>query len=177
MSEIISQEEARRRLGEDVVIGLEPKNEWVFDIEKGAIRRTDGRFHDGRVVQHPGGWYVLAIHEEPNTPEPSDGSHRIVGHTIVDLNPRGLVRVRTNKGLNGTIQELKPSSLSKGELESEGRAPDAVLEANPQRLTGFIAVYLNRVEFDDTEGMTPGEFVSKSTDGRSISALAKLKLL
>ncbi len=55
MSEVINQEEARRRLGEDVVIGLEPKNEWVFDIEKGAIRRLDGRFHDGRVIQHPGG--------------------------------------------------------------------------------------------------------------------------
>ncbi len=93
------------------------------------------------------------------------------------MNPRGLVRVRSNKGLNGPIIELKPSSLSKGELEAEGRTPDALLEANPQRLTGFIAVFLNRIEFDDTEGMTPGEFVSKSTDGRSIAALAKLELL
>lgn len=150
---------------------------WVYDPQLSVIRRGDNRFHFAGVVRHPGGWFTCAIVEEPNINAPEDGGPRIVGHVIVDVNPRGFIRARTAKGLNGDILELKPSSVSKGELDQSGRKPDATFEANPQRIMGTIAVYRNNVEFPDEEGMRPLDFVAQSTDGRSITALAKLGLL
>ena len=149
---------------------------WVFDPENGTIRRGDNKFHACGLVLHPGGWHAAAIIEEPSILPPEQGP-RIIGHVIVDVNPRGYVRVRTNKGLNGDILELKPSSISKGEIESSRRTPDALFEANPQRISGTIAVFRNDVEFPDKEGMNPSEFVFRSTDARSITAIAKLGLL
>lgn len=150
---------------------------WVYDPQISVIRRGDNKFHHAGVVRHPGGWYTCAIIEEPNINAPEDGGPRIVGHVIVDVNPRGFIRSRTNKGLNGDILELKPSSVSKGELDQSGRKPDALFEANPQRIDGTIAVFRNDIEFPDEEGIRPSEFVACSTDGRSITALAKLGLL
>lgn len=153
---------------------------WGFSLATGWIQRGDGKFHAAGVVAHPGGWNLAAIVEEPNVIPPSDRPH-IVGHIIVEMKARGhfrvYVRVRKAKGLNGEILELKPSSLSKGELDASGREPDAIFEANPQRLQGMIAVYRHDVEFPDEESMTPAEFVAQSTDSRSITALAKLGLL
>lgn len=150
---------------------------WVYDPQMSIIRRGDNKFHFADVVRHPGGWYTCAIIEEPSVPKPANGSPRIVGHVIVDVNPRGFIRARTVKGLNGDILELKPSSVSKGELDQSGRKPDALFETNPQRIDGTIAVYRHDVEFPDEEGMKPLDFVAKSTDGPSITALAKLGLL
>lgn len=149
---------------------------WVFDQIAGVIRRGDNKFHACGVVPHPGGWYVAAVIEEPSVVQPEYGP-RIVGQVIVDVNQHGFVRSRIAKGLNGEILELRPSSISKGELESSGRKPDAVYEANPQRIKGTIAVFRNDVDFPDEEGVTPSEFVSRSTDARSITAIAKLGLL
>lgn len=183
----ISLEEAQDRLGKDVVIDLEPADAvatkvaagkgdelWVFDLGSGWISRVDHKFHAAAVVRHPGGWNVAAIIEELNVPLPVSGP-RIVGHVIVEMNPRGLVHVRRAKGLNGEVLELKPSSVSKGELDASGSAPNAIIEANPQRLDGSIAVYINQdVEFPDAEGMHPGQFLKESTDGRSLAAVGKL---
>ncbi|MBI5370105.1 hypothetical protein HZA85_02880 [Candidatus Uhrbacteria bacterium] len=185
----LSLQDARDRLGDRAVIFLEPADFvdakvaagreaelWVFDLATGQIRRGDGKFHALGVVAHPGGWNLGAVIEEPNTASPAEGPH-IVGHIVVDVNPRGFVRVRTAKGLNGPVMELKPSSLSKGELEASGGAPDGIVEANPQRIVGTMAVFRNDVDFPDEEGMMPREFVAQSTDGRSIAAVAKLGLL
>jgi hypothetical protein len=150
---------------------------WGFDSETNQIVREDGKYFALGIVQHPGGYPVGAVIEEPSIPPTPDGSPRIVGHVIVDVNPRGLVRAREAKGLNGPILELKPSSVSKGELESSGRKPDAIFEANPQRIQGSIAVFRNDVEFPDEEGIAPRAFIERSADGRSITALAKLGLL
>ncbi len=182
----ISLAEAQQRLGEDVIIDLEPPEVvaakvaagkeielWGFDLGAGRIQRGDRKFHALEVVRHPGGWYIGAVTEEPNIAPPEEGP-RIVGHVIVEVNPRGLVRVRRAKGLNGEVLELRPSSISKGELDASGQEPTAVIEANPQRIGGSIAVYRHDIEFPDEEGMLPGGFIAASTDGRSISAVAKL---
>lgn len=184
MSTFITLEDARQKLGEDTFIVLEPAEAveakraadketelWGFDLATGQIRRGDGKFHAAGVVRHPGGWNLCAIIEEPDNPDAE-----VIGHVIVDVNPRGLVRVRTNKGLSGEILELKPSSLSKGELDASGRDPDGLFEANPQRLKGKIGVFRNNVDFPDEEGLAPAEFAKRSTDGRSLSALAVLGL-
>jgi hypothetical protein len=189
MPTLISPEEARQRLGEDVVIVLEPPEViaakeatgkvadlWIFDPQTGRIQRGDRKFYALGVVHHPGGWNLGAVIEEPGVPEPEIGS-RIVGHVIVEVNPHGYVHVRHANGLNGEILELKPSSLSKGELDASGRQPDAIIEANPQRILGSIAVYRHDVEFPDKEGMLPAEFIAESTDGRSIAAVAKLSFV
>lgn len=187
MSTSVSLAEVQARLGEEVTfIFLEPAEIiasrlaagkeaelWGFDLATGQIRRGDKKFHAAGVIRHPGGWYLAAIIEEPGVTAPAEGPH-IVGHVIVDVNPRGLIRVRTGKGLSGEILEVKPSSLSKGDLDSSGRTADGLYEVNPQRLLGTIAIFRHDVEFADEEGMTPSAFVAASTDGRSICAVAKL---
>lgn len=167
--------EALERLGGDVVVEL--GGPWGFDPVTGWAGREDGKFHRAEVVRHPKGYPVLVLREEPNTPEADDGRPRVVGHVIVEVNQSGLVRTRAEESPNGLILELKPSSISKGELEQSGREPDALYLANAQRLLGFIAAYKVEVSFPDSDGLTPQEFVANSTDGRSITALAKLGLL
>lgn len=189
MSSRFSLENARAILGEGAFICLESEDViatkvaagkeaelWGFGLNTGRIQRGDGKFHAAGVVRHPGGWNLAAIIEEPNVTPPTNGPH-IVGHVIVDVNPRGLIRVREAKGLNGIMLELKPSSISKGELEASGRQPEGLGEANPQRIVGTMAFFRNDVEFPDDEGVTPATFVAQSTDGRSITAVAKLGLL
>jgi len=193
----ISLEEARKRLGDDVVICLEPEGVpdiedegrperksladklpglWVFDPRTGRIQRGDGKFHAAGVVKHPGGWNLAAVIEEPSVEPPEEGPH-VVGHVIVEVNPRGFVRRRLGKGLSGAIHELMPSSISKGEGAGEEEEPVGYFEANCQRICGSIAVYLREVDFPDDEGMTPERFRKCSEDGRSLSALAVAGLL
>lgn len=191
MKEIITLEEARRRLGENVVVCLEPddvrgakigggKNDelWCFDPATGRSGRGDGKFCDARYVDR-GGWGQIALYEEPNVPAPEDGSPRVVGHVVIEVNnfaaPR--VHVRHAKGLNGEILELKPSSISKGELAEKGTKPvGTFVESNPQRIVGVMEVYVAVVDFPDAEGMIPDDFRKQSTEGRSLSALAKAGL-
>jgi hypothetical protein len=183
----------RQVFGGDVTVCLEPEEVrgaktaagkepelWVFDPLTGQIRRGDGKFYAAVVVRHFGGYCALAIVEEPNVPVPADGSPRVIGHVIVDVNPRGFVRVRDAKCLIGPIRELKPSSISKGELAPESAKPIGYFQANPQRLGGHIAVYQNDVEFPDAEGETPEQYrisTRQNGDGRALSALALLGLL
>ena len=152
---------------------------WCFDAGKGGvIRRGDGKFHEIGVLHHPGGWGVAGVNEEPNITELDPEGRRIVGHVIVEKNAAGEVRVRKNKGLSGEILELQPSSITKGELADAGEVPVGYMEANPQRIKGFIAVYVRTMEFaEGTTVMSPAEFAAQSTDGRSITALAKAGLL
>ncbi len=190
MVQIIVLEEARRRLGEDVVVCLEldpiltKKVEdgkeaelWCFDPATGRSGRGDGKFFDGRYVDR-GGWGQLVLYEEPNLSQPEDGSSRVVGHVIVEWNHQHgqiKVRVRKAKGLNGEMLELKPSSISKGELAEKGLEPVGYIESNPQRIVGMIAVYSVEVNaIPEAELMTPAEFRKQSTDGRSLAALAKV---
>ncbi|MFH2136362.1 MAG: hypothetical protein ABII19_01860 [Patescibacteria group bacterium] len=187
MAECITREEAQRRLG-GASIYLEPEaivkkkltegkgtELWIYFPDLGRIARGDGKFFDILTVDR-GGWFQPVIHEERHVPTPEDGSPRVVGHVIVETNGRGFVRVRRAKGLNGEILELKPSSLSKGELAEKGLLPHGYFESNPQRIEGMIAAYLALVDFPDEEGMTPSEFRRQSTDGRSLAALAKVGL-
>ncbi|MBI4133257.1 hypothetical protein HY478_01450 [Candidatus Uhrbacteria bacterium] len=194
-------EEVRAQLGDDVVICLEPEavrlektdpaakeaaakagkgdpeqELWVFDPKTGRSGRGDQKFFDVRVVDR-GGWNQLVVFEEPGLADPPEGERRVIGHVIVDVNPRGMVRHRTAKGLNGGMLELKPSSVSKGDLAGGEETPVGYFEANPQRIGGgYIAVYRHEVDFPDEEGMTPVDFRAQSTDGRSLSALAKCGL-
>ncbi len=189
----VAAEALRKVFGSDVTVCLEDSAQleaktaagkvaelWAFDLARGQIRRGDGKFHASGVVQHPGGWNILAIREEPNLEAPTDGSLRVIGHVIVDANSSGFIRVRDAKGLSGPIRELKPSSISKGELAGGHEVPVGYFQANPQRLIGHIAVYRNDCDFPDSEGMTPEAYRVASInngDGRALSALAVLGLL
>ena len=183
--EFITLAEAQKRLGTDVFIMLESEGScekktaagkqdeiWGFSLLFGRLRRPDGKFHEAGVFLHPAGYEVLAINEEPTAPPGVP-----IGHIIVDVNEHGFVRTRTNKGLSGEILELKPSSLSKGDLAASGRVPDGLpQQANPQRIIGAMGAYLNVCDFPDTEGMSPEQFRVTSADGRSHSALAAVGL-
>lgn len=188
----ISLAEAQRVLGENTMIVLESEEAWQkkvangkeneawgFDLGSGAIRRGDQRFFDLRVGVHPGGWPTGFITEEPRVPESEDGQPRVIGHVIIDVNAENRIAVRKAKGLNGEIWELKPSSLSKGELDESGQSPAGYFEANAQRINGTIAIFVNRVDAfpEGTVSMTVAEFAAQSTDGRALSALAKAGLL
>ena len=182
-------EEARTLLGGDAFILLEPEDViaaktaeqkepelWGFDLSSKRIQRGDCRFHAAGVVAHPAGYHVAAIIEEYGTEAPAEGP-RIGNQVGVDVNPRGIIRVRTAKGLNGQIWELKPSFLTTAALRRSRRAPDALTETHPHRVVGTTAIFRNDIEFPDTQGMTPTAFVAQSTDSRSIAAVAKLGLL
>jgi hypothetical protein len=174
MARQLSLSNLQELLGDDVVVALEPSGQWVFDPKTGESGRADGKFFAVRPVDR-GGYYQLALVEEPSVHKPKDDSPRVVGQVVVEVNSNWRVRVRTAKGLNGPVVELAPSSMSKGELRDGRFGP--VFEANPQRIDGFIEPVLVEVDFPNEEGMSPWEFVEKSTDGRSITALAKLDLL
>lgn len=191
MPRIISLQEAQQLLGADVVVCLEPDDIreakqgtdketelWVWDPLTGRTRRGDNKFFDVRYV-HRDTYGHPAIYQEPLLADPPEGECRVHGHVIVDTNAAGLVRVRKAQGLNGEIFELKPSSVSKGELAAAGEQPVGYFEADPQLVGGgYIAVYHRQnVDFQNTDGMAPRAFAEQSTDGRSVSALAKCGLL
>ncbi len=112
---VISLEEAQRLLGDDVTICLESQEAldlrtangtteqlWQFDPSNGRIQRGDSRFHAAGMVQHPGGWLLCALIEEPNTTPPEEGPH-VIGHVIIEYARPSkdslVVRVRKAKGL------------------------------------------------------------------------------
>ncbi len=152
---------------------------WCFDPATGRSCRGDGKFCDARYVDR-GGWGQIALYEEPNVPQSADPTMpRIVGHVVIETTRKYgalLVRVRKATGLNGGILELKPSSISKGELAEKGLKPVGFIETNPQRIEGIIAVYVVEMDFPEAEGMTVIQFGRHSTDGRSLAALAKAGL-
>lgn len=191
--EVISLEEARKRLGADVVICLEPESIflaktkkaedgtdksaelWVFNPATGWSGRGDGKFFDCR-YRDRGGWGQMVVHQEPGITPDSDGE-RIVAHVTIEK-MGDLIRVRKNKDVDGrTILELKPSSYSKNELCDSGCKPMGTSSADPQRISGDILHFVKETEFPPEEGMTVAEFVAKSTDGRAFNALAKAGLL
>jgi len=201
MQEIISLKEAQKRLDRGkgpVMICLEPdeilekkttpdeteKDKsaelWVFNSATGESGRIDDRFFKICYVDR-GGWGQLGVYEEPHVLVDEYYGfplYRIVGHVIIDVAPDGRVQSRKAKGLEGEILELKPSSVSKGELVEKEMTPAGYFLANPQRIMGYIAVYLNPVPAAEGEGwMLPRDFVAASTDGRSITALTKAGLL
>ncbi|MDO8435534.1 MAG: hypothetical protein Q7S89_02530 [bacterium] len=198
MRKLISLEQARnalKTLGEGVAICLESdesraakeaagKADELWRLELGEdgltwrIRRGDDKFYDVRWADR-GGYGHPQMFQEPNLPDPPEGERRIVGHVIVEQNTNGLVRVRTVKGLNGEVLELKPSSISKGDLAASGEEPAGYFQADPQRIGGgYIAVYhRSNMDFPDTEGMSALEVIVSSTDGRAINAVAKAGLL
>ncbi|MBI5071339.1 hypothetical protein HZB93_00350 [Candidatus Falkowbacteria bacterium] len=187
MPEIITLEEAQRRLGENVVVCLEPDDVrgakigggkaaelWCFDPATGRSGRGDGKFHDARYVDR-GGWGQIALYEEPNVPPPEDGSPRVVGHVVIEMNRYGAprVRVRRTKGLNGEVLELRPSSISKGELADKGKLvgnfyDSNFFESNPQRIAGVIAVYLRERRLPGCGGHDPGR-VPEAVHRRSVA--------
>lgn len=177
MSRIISLEEARQILGEDTVIALEDSQHWVFDPSTGNSGRVDDKFY--RLIPTDElGYPVTALEEEPQIPYPADGSPRIIGQLVVEINHRGFVHTRLGNGFGGAGIELFASSISKGEIvpSNVGRHGKPY-RSNKMRIKGFIVPVLKMVDFPDEEGMTPQQFVDESDDGRSITALAKLGLL
>ncbi len=177
--------------GNDVKIVLEPDEAriarrnadqehalWCFDPATGQIERGDKRFFAMGVVLHPQGYYAAAIREEPSVPHPADGSPWIVGQIVVTVNAHGLVKTKVGLGLDGEILELGPSSLSKAELADPAKIvrTGRLLLSNPQRISGFMQPVLVAEEFPNEQGMTPAEFRQRSTDCRSIAALAALDL-
>ncbi len=191
MAECITREEAQRRLG-GASIYLEPEaivkkklaegkgtELWIYLPDLGRIARGDRKFFDILTVDR-GGWFQPVVHEEPSVPQPADPTMpRVVGHVVIETTRKYgalLVRVRKATGLNGGMLELKPSSISKGELAEKGLKPVGFIEANPQRIEGMIAVYVMETDFPEEEGMTVIQFGRHSTDGRSLAALRKAGL-
>lgn len=195
MTKHITLEAARRVIlealkldrGEQIRIVLEPDSSsfekvqenreselWSLDLQTGRSGREDGKFFDIRPMDR-GGYTQLALYQEPNVPESASG--RIVGQNIIEVNRRGLIRVRETNGLNGRVIEANPSSISKGILAEPGHPSSGLFEADPQRIIGFIEVVMLRTEFPDEEGMTPEQIRRESTDGRLLASLAKLGLL
>lgn len=188
---IISLEEARKLLG-NVVICLEPeetmqekitagkeKELWGFALATGISGRGDKRFFDIR-LKNRGGYNQLVMHEEPLI-EPVTGQDRIVGQIIIEMID-GKVVARTVEGINGKILELKPSSISKGELVKNRIRPVAYIEINPQRADGTVEVYVVNLEREpqlkpNETLMTPAEFAENSRDARSLAALAAADLI
>ncbi|MDO8617732.1 MAG: hypothetical protein Q7N87_02490 [Candidatus Uhrbacteria bacterium] len=185
---IISLEEARRRLGEGVLICLEPeatlvaKREagkesdlWAFDSATGVSRRGDQRFFEVRMVDR-GGYNQLAIYQEPGIPESTDGSPRVIGYVFIELNTFGRLYVDRVQGLAGTVLQLFLGSRSnpKTQQPKEGETPIGHFYADPQRLTGVVAVYRRSTNWPepDVETMSVAEFRAQSRDGRSLAALA-----
>ena len=189
---MIPLEEARivleRKFGEGVKIALEPialGNEdrmWRFDPTTGIIGRDDRALFEAEVVfRRDKGYYQLMIREEPGADEEATKRQgiegRVVGEVIIERY-NGIVVTRHNSGLNGKILELKPSSFYKGELMPKDATPIAFIEANPQRIEGLIAVYV--IDTEEPLEAGPGEelmsledFIRQTTDGRSLSAIAK----
>lgn len=187
---LISLQQARTALeaayGPDIQVCLEPddimakkveqKKEaelWCFDFSTGYVGRDDQKFYQGRMVKHPGGWYVYALHEEPTLPQ-GEGP-RLIGHMVVTVNGAGLLKVRKAKGLDEEVLEFQPSSVSKNEHGQVADQLQGAFYANCQRIQGAIGVYLRTEEFPIEQGMTPQDFRAQSTDGRSLSALAILQ--
>lgn len=173
---VITLEEARRRLGENVVVALEPGAQWVFDPGTGRSGRLDGRFFDIRSFNR-GNYWQLGVCEEPGVTVP-EGEPRIVGNLKISRNANGLIKSRMNRALDGSeFREAVISSLSNPELVryEEAAVLTALILANPQRIDGYIRVFLVDEEFSDTEGVLPSE-LRTTTDGRTLSALAALGL-
>lgn len=184
--EIISLEEAVKRLGKNVVVCLEPKEKmrekllarkgqelWIFDPKTGIEGRSDKKFFEIR-LEDRGGYNQLVLHEEPLVIK-VPGEMRIIGQVIIEMID-GQIIARTTKGINGNIWELKPSSVSKGELIKNGVQPIGYIETNPQRTDGTVEVYIVNLKEQpqlkpNETMMTPVEFSKRSTDARSLAAL------
>ena len=159
---------------EDVVVALDEAGSWVHDPITGHTYRPDGKFFEVDWADR-GGYGHPVLRQEPSvTPDESD--RRIVGHVIVEYQRVGTffitVRYRKAQGLNGEILELKPSSISKGELAEAGVVPTGYFNADPQRIDGLIAVYAVETTYPDEEAMVVEDFVTRSKDGRSLAAIA-----
>lgn len=186
---MITLTEAQTMLGKNTVICLEPAemmtkkiNEgiaselWCFNVFTGISGRGDERYFDVRAIDR-GGWIQLAIWEEPKIRAKS-GEMRVVGDLIVE-SCRGIIVVREAEGLNGTIYELKASSISKGELAPENIDADAFIQSNPQRIMGTMAIYF--IELDELPEASENEVhmsweafcqatKGNGQDGRSLAA-------
>lgn len=183
---IISLAKARELLGNNVVICLEPPETmeqkiedgkgdqlWTLDPETGVSGRGDKKFFQVRLIDR-GGFNQPVIYEEPSVEK--SGDKRVVGQIIIETWDDQIV-VRKAKGVSGDILELKPSSISKGELVKNGIKPIGFIEANPQRIVGTIEVYKIKLDEEPTlkpgeELMYPSDFTEKSSDARSLAALA-----
>ena len=183
MATVISRSDAQTVLAdyfgdEDIAVALDQGEKWVFYLNTGASGRLDGKFYD-IVVDDSLGYEVLVLREEPKVSEPEDGSPRIVGQVVVKVNEHGHVHVRQEKGLDGPVLAVAPSSVSKGELVDK-HGP--VFNNNPKRIRGSVEAVLvevnsNDPELKDAQWMTPHSFVAESNDARSVTAVAKLLLV
>jgi len=172
---VISLEEAQRLLGNNVVVALDPKADWVFNPGTGASERLDGKFF--KVIAYDrGNFHQLGIYEEPRIEAGSEP--RVVGNVKISRNARGFIRSRINRGLDGDeFREATLSSLSNPEAVEfdEQAVRSALIQTNPQRIGGYVRVFLVEEEFDDSEGVTVDE-LRRTTDGRTLAALAALIL-
>lgn len=186
---MISLTRAQELLGKNTVICVEPDGMmarkisddkaselWGFNVYNAISGRGDRKYFDVRPIDR-GGWYQLAIYEEPEI-EAEEDEIRIVGQIIIEY-CRGIIVVREADGLNGPIFELKASSISKDQLAPEDSEPVAYFETNPQRIMGLVAVHLvklpNLPEISDGEIYMAWEEFCKITndgrqDGRSLAA-------
>jgi hypothetical protein len=179
----VTLEEARKALedkfGPGVKIALEPvvkgKEDqlWRFDPATGITGRDDKKLYEIEVVfREDKGFWQPRLKEEPGAEDP------IVGHVGVEIF-EDMVVVRENSGFNGSILELRPSSLSKGEKLAPGSKCTTNIEANPQRIEGMIKCCVKVL--DEKPELAPGEclmpikeFLAQTTDGgRSMAALVK----
>ncbi len=172
---VITLEEAIVRLGDNVVIALEAGGQWVFDPANRRIKRLDGRFFEIKMFDR-GTFEQPGIYEEPALPH-SQGEPRIIGNIKLSMNPRGFIRSSVARGLDGQeFTQALLSSLSNPQVvEYDERAvKSALISTNPQRIGGgFARVFLVREEFPDEEGASVEE-LKRTTDGRTLAALAAL---
>lgn len=172
---VISIEEAKELLGDNVVIALEPSGNWVFDPNLNRIRRLDNRFYDIRMMD-AGGYEVPAIYEEPAIQAPTNGGHRVIANIQISVNPRGRVKVQEARGdLDGDVTtQVLMSSLSNPEMVADASAQAEKIrdiKSNRNRISGHMRAFLVHTEFPDEEGMTPEELAEKTDDGRTLAAL------
>ncbi len=149
---MINLAKAQELLGKNTIICYEPDSVilaniasekyselWGYNVATAISGRGDKKYFDVRLIDR-GGYYQLVIYEEPGI-ETVIGEIRVVGEIIIEIS-EGIIVARKAKGLNGPIYELKPSSISKGELAPENQKPIAFIESNPQRIMGLVAVYV-----------------------------------
>lgn len=148
---------------------------WHFNLSTGRIECDhESKRYVAAIVHDQNGVAQLALME----PEQACCyTQRLIvnrDYVVVQTNPRGLVRVKTRRGLNGDVLTLASSVLTVAELHQLTPNPDWMLQLHPDKSVGFTPVYRVRIHFPDSEGMTPSEFIFKSSDALSIAAVAKL---
>ncbi len=161
----------KEKFGDQVVVDLEPKGNWVFDPwgkqlagsrphDEWLIGRVDRGFFDvGMRDPAVAPWGQPEIREEPRAERRADGK-RIIGHVIVRRREDGLVHVT-------------PTSLTKAfYVPKVGDREIGVFQTNAPRIDGDVAVILrDKAGAEVAEGWAMPQVWRRKGDYRITQAL------